>query len=147
MAGWSPVRWLLQLSTHRLPPRVQVKESNGVIASRRATRHIGRPLLTGRTIPEHKRTYARTHAQRKTRCREVVHVRLLICYAWHDATLPSPMVHADSLKEEMNWSKVDLLRHDDLPQDDVDEEGEKQVPENNEYSDNGLKNDVGQTQS
>ena len=74
-------------------------------------------------------------------------MRLLICYAWHDATLPSPMVHADSLKKEMNWSKVDLLRHDDLPQDDVDEEGEKQVPENNEYSDNGLKNDVGQTQS
>lgn len=41
------------------------------------------------------------------------------------------MVKADSLKEEVNWSKVNLLRHNDLPQDDIDKEGEKQVAEYN----------------
>ena len=41
------------------------------------------------------------------------------------------MVQADSLKEEVNWSKVNLLRHNDLPQDDIDKEGEKQVAEYN----------------
>lgn len=55
------------------------------------------------------------------------------------------MALADSLKEEMNWSKVDLFWHDDLPQNDVDKKSKKQVPENNEYSDNGLKDNVGYT--
>ena len=55
------------------------------------------------------------------------------------------MALVDSLKEEMNWSKVDLFWHDDLPQNDVDKKSKKQVPENNEYSDNGLKDNVGYT--
>ena len=62
IARMIPVQRLLLGSTHGFSPGVQVKEGNGVVASRRATWNIGRPLLTSRAI-QSTHTNGHTHGQ------------------------------------------------------------------------------------